>query len=394
MRVTESERAFLHELHAIKKSPVGKRLIHFCVSMASSQREVARKLESAKHFVKKSFERSPYCQVFQASNYDMFVTYSHIPVSEVLGVCSRVEKLFCEEPVTARNPYNEYAFYKVADAVKELDQVFAAFKGILGHGNANGGDSNGGDTSKKPMGPEHLSLLSEKLRTTDLRHCIFNQPVYFIGNKVPSIEFLEFYVASKQIESVFLPDVSLSGSPWLFHALAGDYDRATLRALVKEISEYRHKAFSVNVSLSTILSKDFMDFYDKLPTKLAGKIVLEVHKTDLVQHFGLYRDVQALVKSKGLRLCVDGLEWRDFAVLNFRHVSPDFIKVIWHTDMLSASQDDLAVLVRGKAGLSENCELVLSRCDSPKAFPFARTLGVKYVQGRLADQFFKSGMEL
>jgi hypothetical protein len=394
MRVTDAERAFLHELHAIKKSPVGKRLIHFNVSMAPANRDVARRVESAKNFIKKSFERSPYCQIYQASNYDLFVAYSHISVSEVLGVCSRVEKLFCEEPVTSRNPYNEYSFYKVADAVKELDQVFAAFKAILGQGQGSTNGSGNSESGKKPMGPEHLSLLSEKLRTTDLRHCIFNQPVYFIGAKVPSIEFLEFYVASKQIESVFLPDVSLSGSPWLFHALAGDYDRATLRALSKEISEYRHKAFSVNVSLSTVLSKDFMDFYEKLPTKLAGKIVLEIHKTDLVQHFSLYRDVQALVREKGLRLCVDGLEWRDFAVLNFRHVSPDFIKVIWHNELLSASHEDLAVLVRGKAGLSENCELVLSRCDSPKAFPFARTLGVKYVQGRLADQFFKSGMEL
>ncbi|MCR6630885.1 MAG: EAL domain-containing protein [Magnetospirillum sp.] len=389
MRVTESERAFLHELNAIKKSPLGKRLIHFCVSMAPPARDVARKVESAKHFIKKSFARSPYCEVFTANNYDLFVAYSHITVSEVLAVCNRVEKLFCDEPVTARNPYNEYSFYKVADAVKELDLVFAAFKGILGQKQ----EIPSGPV-KRPMGPEHLSLLSEKLRTTDLRHCIFNQPVYFIGNKVPSIEFLEFYIASKQIESVFLPEVSLSGSPWLFHALSEDYDRATLRALVKEIAEYRHKAFSVNVSLSTILSKEFADFYERLPTKLAGKIVLEIHKTDLVQHFSLYRDVQGLVREKGLRLCVDGLEWRDFSLLNFRHLNPDFIKVIWHNELLSAPHEDLAVLVRGKSGLGEGCELVLSRCDSPKAFPFARTLGVKYVQGRLADQYFKTGMEL
>lgn len=390
MRVTESERAFLHELHAVKKSPLGKRLIHFCVSMAPPARDVSRRVESARNFIKKSFERSPYCQVFNASNNDLFVAYSHIPVSEVLGVCRRVEKLFCDEPVTNRNPYNEHSFYKVADAVKELDLVFAAFKGILSHGN----EGLAAGSAKRPMGPEHLTLLSDKLRTTDLRHCIFNQPVYFIGNKVPSIEFLEFYMASKQIEEQFLPDVSLGGNPWLFHALACDYDRATLRALAKEIAEYRHKAFSVNVSLSTILSTDFAEFYDKLPTKLAGKIVLEIHKTDLIQHFSLIKDVKELVRRKGLKLCVDGLEWRDFEVLQLKRLAPDFVKVIWHNEMLSANNDELGVLVRGKAGLAENCELIMSRCDSPKAFPFARTLGVKYVQGRLADQFFKTGMEL
>ncbi|MBC7952633.1 MAG: EAL domain-containing protein [Rhodospirillaceae bacterium] len=389
MRVTESERAFLHELHAVKKSPMGKRLIHFCVSSAPPAQDMHRRVEGAKSFIKRSFSRSPYCEVFQAHNNDIFVTYSHVSVSEVLAVCNRVEKLFCEDPVSSRNAYNEYAFYKVADAVKELDQVFAAFKSIIGTSQPKAEPE-----GKPPMGPEHVALLAEKLRTTDLRHCIFNQPVYFIGNKVPSIEFLEFYVASKQIESVFLPDVSMVGSPWLFHALSEDYDRATLRAMGREIVEYRHKAFSVNISLSTILSKEFADFYGALPSKLGGKIVLEIHKTDLVQNFGLAKDVKALAAEKGLRLCIDGVEWRDFELLNFAPLAPDFVKVVWRDDLLAANREELAILVRGKTGLGDSCELVLSRCDNAKAFPFARTLGVKYVQGRLADQYFKTGMQL
>jgi hypothetical protein len=390
MRVTESERAFLHELHAVKKNPVGKRLIHFCVSMAPPGPDMTRRVESAKAFIRKSFSRSPYCETFHANNNDIFVAYSHISVSEVLATCNRVEKLFCEEPVVARNPYNEYAFYKVFDALKELDVVFGAFKRIIAQTPVN--QANG--AGKKPLAPEHLTFLSEKLRTTDVRQCIFNQPVYFIGNKVPSIEFLEFYVASKQIESVFLPDVHLTGSPWLFHALSEDYDRATLRAVAQEIVDYRHKAFSVNVSLATILSKDFEEFHGSLPSKLAGKIVLEVHKTDLVQNLGAAREVKALIEQKGLRWCIDGVGWRDFEVLNFNKLAPNFIKVLWHEDMASAGREDLTSLVRAKSSLPENCELVLSRCDNPKAFPFARTLGVKYVQGRLADQFFKMGMEL
>lgn len=389
MRVTVSERAFLHELNTVKKNPLGKRLIHFCVSMAPTVPDLGKRVDRAKHFIKKSFERSPYCEVFTAGNNDIFVTYSHVTVSEVLAVCNKIEKFFCDEPVNARNYYNEYSFYKVADAVKELDIVFGVFKTILAQSQSLVDVAN-----KRPMAPEHLTFLAEKLRTTDIRHCIFNQPVYFIGNKVPSIEFLEFYISSKQIESVLLPDVSLVGSPWLFHALSEDYDRATLRALAKEIAEYRHKAFSVNVSLATILSKDFADFYGVLSTKQAGKIVLEIHKTDLMQHYSLARDVKALVAEKGLRLCIDGLEWRDFEILHLKQLAPDFVKVIWHNDLLSAENADLAVLVHGKMGLNEGCEMILSRCDNAKAFPFARTLGVKYVQGRLADQFFKTGMEL
>lgn len=390
MRVTESERAFLHEMHAIKKDPLGKRLIHFFVSLAPAGGDVAKKTESAKAFIKKSFARSPYCQVFAAHNGDLFVCYSHIPVSEVLGVCNRVEKLFMDDAVVStRNGYNEYAFFKVLDAVKELDKVFTVFKAIIAQA-----QPEPQRVGKKPMGPEHMQALAERLRGMDLRHCIFNQPVYFIGNKVPSIEFLEFYVSSQQIESNYLPEVNIVGNAWLFHALKEEFDRATLRAVAREIGDYRHKAFSVNVSLSTVLGKEFADFYEKLPSKLAGKIVLEIHKTDLVQNLGLMKDVKSLAEEKGLRLCIDGMDWHDFEVLCLDRLKPHFVKVVWHNDLLSAPPDELAGFVEGIKRLGEASQVVLSRCDNPRAFPLARSLGVRYVQGRLADQFFKTGMEL
>lgn len=389
MRVTDSERAFLHELHAIKKDPLGKRLIHFAVSLAPKASDMTRRMESATNFIKKSFSKSPYCMVFSANNNDLFVAYSHISISDVLCVCSRVEKLFCDEAIGQRNAYNEYAFFKVADAVKELDKVFAAFKLIIA-------DSQPDPKSigKKPMTPDHLHALSEKLRTADLRHCIFNQPVFFVGQKVPSIEFIEFYVSSQQIESNFLPEVSLVGNPWLFHALKEDFDRATLRAVAREIPEYRHKAFSLNVALTTVLAREFAEFYEKLPTKLAGRIILEIHKTDLVQNFNLMKDVKSLAEEKGLRICIDGLDWHDLEIFCLDRLRPDFVKVIWHNDLLSSSPEDLAGFVQATKKMGSSTQMIMARCDSPKAFPFARSLGISYVQGRLADQFFKSGMEL
>ena len=390
MRVTEIERAFLHELHAIKKDPLGKRVIHFCVSAAPSLPDQSRRVESAKHFIAKSFSRSPYCKVFPAHNGDLFVTYSHVTVSEVLGVCAKVEKLFLDdEPVTSRNPYGEYAFYKIADASKDLDQVFQSFKAIIADGKPEVAKA-----LKKPMSAENLNFLSEKLRNLDLRHCIFNQPVYFIGEQVPSIEFLEFFVSIKQIEDNFLPDISLTGSPWLFHALKEDLDRATLRTMAREIPEYRHKAFSVNLTLATASSKEFAQFNESLPGRLAGRIVIEVHKTDVVQHLDLYREVRKATEKMGLKLCVDGLEWRDFHLLNLGRLHPDFVKIGWCESMLSPDQEDLHALVGGLKSLSGGGQAVLTRCDNPKAFPFAKGLGIKYVQGRLADQFFKSGMKL
>jgi EAL domain-containing protein (putative c-di-GMP-specific phosphodiesterase class I) len=389
MRVTDCERALLQEMHRIKRDPLGKRLIHFCVSLAPECGEVTRKIENAKNFIKKNFGRSPYVEVFHTNNNDIFVAYSHVSISEVLATCSRVEKLFCDQTViTQRNVYNEYAFYKVSDAVKDLDKVFAVLKGIFALA-----QPEPDKFSKRPMSADNLGMLQDRMKNADLRNSIFNQPVYDISHKVPSIEFLEFYVASQQIETAFLPGISLSANPWLFHALGEEFDRAVLKVVAREVCDYRHKSFSVNVTLATLLGKDFAEFSDNLPTKLAGRIVAEIHKTDLVQHYGLIDDLRAVMEDKGVRICIDGVGWRDFEILSLGRLKPNFIKVRWGDDLLTASQPQLATFIDAVKAHDES-EIVLSRCDNPKAFPLARMLGIRYVQGKLADQYFKTGMEL
>ncbi len=387
MRVTESERLFLHELHAVRKDPLGKRIIHFFVSLAPQGPDLAKRIEWAGRDIRKAFAKSPYVEVFVASNNDIFVTYSHVSISAVLAACARIEKVFLDgTAVAVRNAYAEHAFYKVADAVKDLEKVFGAFKSIIAQA-----QPEPARFSRRPLAPEALGPLGEQLRTADLRNCIFNQPVYFTGEKVPAIEYLEFFVSAQMIEETFLPDTCLTANPWLFNSIKEHFDRAVFKVVAREVPEYRHKSFAINVSLPMVLSRDFAEFYGKLPSRLAGRIVIEVHKTDLVQHFALYRDVVALAGEKGLKISIDGVEWGDFEILCFGRLKPDFVKVIWHNDMLSAGEAQLAVFIDAIKA-HQGSQVVLTRCDDPRAFPLARALGIRYVQGRLADQYFKSGM--
>lgn len=386
--MTEHERALLHELHALKKDPYGKRIIHFCVSMVPRAPDHGKRMDIAQSLVRRALAKSPQTNVFPVGSGDLFATYSHVSISEVLGLCRKIENIFLgEEVLTLRNPYGEYAFYKVADATKELDTIFSVVKDQISRRQP---EDNPAD--KEPMTPDKLILLTERIKSVDLRHCIFNQPIYYIGDKVPSIEFLEFYISIKQLESNFMPGVHLTGNPWLFHAMREEFDRATLRTVVHELGEYRHKAFSVNVALSTILSQEFLDFYTALPSKLAGKIVLEFHKTDLLQHLHLIQDVQSFAREKGLRLCVDGVRWQDFSLLSMRHIQADFIKVGWSQEIPSTQPADLKPFLNGIKELGPRSQLIVTYCEDPRAFLFARALGAKYVQGRLADQYFKSGL--
>jgi len=385
MKVTESERALLHELHSARKKPQGKRILHFFASMLPQNKDTAAKASKARDLLNQCFAKAGYYKLFELNNGDLIILYAHASISTVLAVSKDVEKVFMGDYVLSiRNAYNEYGFNKILDMGKDLDRVLFVIKDIIRLAQPKTDDA-------KHLTPDKIPDLLDRIGGSDARHCIFNQPVYFLRGAVPSIEFIEFFVSSRQLQQAFLPDTNLLGNPWLFHALKADFDRLTLRTIVDELPGYRHKAFSVNVSLATVLGPDFQSFYEQLPAVVAGRIILEIHKTDLIENMALMRKARAFAASKGIKLCIDGLQWQDFQILRFNHIKPDFVKMIWDDALLTLPEEDLRILVEGIRGLGEHSRAILSRCDDPRSFLLARTLGISLVQGRLADQNFKNG---
>ena len=386
MRVTDAERAFLHELNVVKRDPLGKRIVHFAVSLAPTGEDMKMKVDGAMRYVQKAFEKSPYLKVFALGNKDLFVFYSNLSLAEVVLICNKVEKLFLGDGVlTVRNAYQEFGFFKVLDASKELDKITEAVKGLIGRGGV------APAVGKQPMTVENLALLVEKLGGSDVRDCIVSQPVYRMEEAAKGVEFVEYTLSIEEIERKFLPTTSIASNPWLFHALREHLDRGALKVMVRELQEYGHGSVSVNLGMSTILGKEFQDFLDKISPEIAARIVLEVHKTDLVQHSALLGDLTGMVGARKLRLCVDGIEWRDLDLLGFNVLEPHYLKIIWNNDLLEAPPALMNRFVRSVKQIGGRTQVILSHCDNPKAFPLVRPLGIRLVQGRLADQFFKAG---
>lgn len=389
MKATESERAFLHELHAIKKDPVGKRIIHFLVSAFPGDAPPAERMTKALAFLIKAIGEVPYAKGFVASNGDIFVCYSHCMVPKVMAACVRVQEFFGAGAVPmVRNPYGEFAFYKIVDAVRELDKVFAAFREIMSEN-----QPELKKTFKNQVTPEHVAQLRDRLKRDDIRQCIFNQPVYNVVNNVPSIEFLKFFCSLEKLEDAYFPEVSLSGHPWLFLALAEELDRAVMSVVVSEIAEYRHKGFSINLTLRSMLSNEFSDFMENIPSRLSGRIVIEVNKTDVIQHLVMMKDIAALREDGGFRLCISGVDFHDFDVLDLNVVRPDYIRVDWRNSLLATDAEKIERWCRRIKSQGDST-FIMARCDTTKAIKFAKALGIELIQGRLADRLFRDGLEM
>jgi EAL domain-containing protein (putative c-di-GMP-specific phosphodiesterase class I) len=385
-----SERALLLELQAIKQDPLGKRVVHFAVSLAPAGEDLPRKLDGAIRFLQKSFEKAPYFRIFAIGNGDLFAAYANVSLADVVGICGKVEKLFMGDgALTVRNAYDEYGFFKILEAAREIDRVIAAVQT-----RAPREPAESETVGKTPMTPENLAFLVDKLRHADVRDCISSQPVHVIGQTAGTVEFVEFFLSTQAIEQSFLPGVSVAANPWLFHALRAELDRAALRAVLREVKAGNHPAFSLNLGVSTILSPVFSEFLARMPADLAARIILEVHKTDLVQNGARIRDLTALVAERGLRLCIDGLNWKDFEFLAIDRIAPQYAKIIWSDELLSAGPADLAPFAQSLKAFAPRTAAILSHCDNPRAFPLIHALGIPLVQGYLADQFCQSGLGL
>jgi len=283
--------------------------------------------------------------------------------------------------------YHYYNFhnYKIFDLSRDVGVLIDGIRSALS-------SEEKAVSVKNPITVKHMEYINNQIRGSNIRSIVFNQPVYNIFHPKTSIEFLEFYTSIQKLEQLLVPDRSIAGNPWLFNLIKRELDAAVMRAISDEIPSYRHKAFSINLVVDSFMSDGFREFIGSLPVKLSGRIFVEIEKTDLVQHSDFLADIYERSASMHVPLCIDGVSHHDVELLRLSRVKCDFVKIKWTPDILKMSDDALAVLIGDLKASS--ARVILTRCDTASSLSFARAAGIEFIQGHLADEFFRSGDSL
>lgn len=382
-----TERELLTELGRVRKEPQGMRVIHLFSSWTSEDPGFQFRRTEAMNILKDCLSTRTSFKLFTMENGDIIAICAQIASSSILSMLTRVQAAVFGDRLPKKNIYDEISFYKIFDASRELNRLIDGVRAMVAQGEKKNSDT------RQPIDAGHLQAVTEMLRKSDIRSMIFNQPVYFTAHPTPSIDFLEFYVALPKLEDRMCPGYSLSANPWLFNLVKSELDRALMRSLQNEIGSYRHKAFSLNAQISTFLSSDFEAFIKAMPTKLIGRIYVELDKADVIQHSDQMSHLAERSRQLSVPLCIDGLSHHDLRYLKLSNIGAEYLKIRWSSDMECMSMAEVELFCRE---IKANCErkIVLNRCDSPRAIAFARTLGVGFIQGRLADKFFKFGADM
>ncbi len=241
-------------------------------------------------------------------------------------------------------------------------------------------------TQKVPINPDQLGWLEEQLNQTNLTNLIRNQPICALDPKGKfSPMFFELYVAINELSAAITPNIDLQGNRWLFQYLTTILDRRMLSYLSAE-GESSKRAFSFNSNISTVLSEEFQQFDQNVSTNLRGRLVIEMHMTDIFADMGAYLFARDYLMERGYKICLDGLTHLTAPFIDRKKMGFDFVKIHWSPELVTIGTEQLSENLGLQDDGDEKARVILCRCDDNSAIEAGQKIGITLFQGRHIDQ--------
>ncbi|MEC9346020.1 MAG: hypothetical protein VYB54_07320 [Pseudomonadota bacterium] len=333
-------------------------------------------------------------QIFLLSSNDIVFVAKGASRSEIDEVVLKLRYLFSEDPLTQDESWESGAFCTWYDLTTDYEDFLVMATRLKQEADERRAlETSQAKTQRAaprrpqiPMKPEHLGRLVEQLASMDISALMRRQPVCAMApNGELRPVFNELFVSIADLQRMVMPDIDMLASPPLFTYLTQYLDQRIMRAL-PDIEASVPLSTSINVNINTILSPQFIEFDNKLRLVTRKTIVLELQPADMFADVGAFMFARDFVRSRGYRVCLDGLTYLTFPLIDGRKLKLDLHKITWSADALedggSERRKEFAEAVR-RAGPTR---VILCRCDSEQAFEFGRSLGLSLFQGRLVDQ--------
>ena len=235
---------------------------------------------------------------------------------------------------------------------------------------------------KRPVAAGEIEDLILALDDIDIAEIVKRQSVLRIkGAGQFEVIFQEFFVAVKDLSLQFDANLDLVANRWLFLYLTQTLDKKTMEAFFGSDIKNWPKEISLNLNLSSVFSKEFVEFGRNF-VKPGQKIIVEVQLMDVFNNLPLYFQAQDILHHGGHKLLIDAVSPTALKMLNIKRVKPDMIKIFWEPlleDDIDNEDLKKAIEFLGR----EN--VILAKCDSERAIRWGVRYGITAFQGPYID---------
>ena len=237
--------------------------------------------------------------------------------------------------------------------------------------------------SKRPVQASEVENIIAGLDDIAISEIVKRQSVLRImPDKSFAVAMQEFFVAVKDLSRYFADNIDLVADRWLFQYMSQVLDKKTLAAFSAAELKAWPKHISLNLNLSSIFSREFVNFA-KNNIRPGQKIIVEVQVMDILNNLKLYHEALDILHKGGHSLLIDSLNPSSVGMLNIRHLAPDMIKIFWEP-LLEYDTDNAAL--KETIGLLGAENVILAKCDNGNALKWGLSYGINSFQGPYMDE--------
>lgn len=235
---------------------------------------------------------------------------------------------------------------------------------------------------KRAIKAEEVDDIGEQLELIEISEIVKRQSILkFLPERKHQIMYQEFFVAVKDLNAQIGQNIDVMGNRWLFLYLSQILDKKTLNAFFASDIQVWPKYIGINLNLSSVYSKEFVNLAKNF-LKKDQKLIVEVQLMDVFNDIPLYFKVKELLHSGGHKLLIDSLNVSSLNMLDIKNLEPDLIKIFWEPlleDDLNNSRLKQVIQFMGVDNV------ILAKCDSNKALEWGLKYKLNSFQGPFID---------
>lgn len=329
--------------------------------------------------------------IYQLGSGDLFVLMTCVDFAEAKPIILDIRTLFADDPLLADKSDDDVleAFCSVYDLQQAYERCKTHVLDQIGQRRAARSDGTVETGGKVPLGmlsPQQVSEIERSIRNANLANLLRRQTACVVAPGIPpSPVFNELFFSTVDLAQLIVPGYDLTSSKWLFQHLVSLLDQRML-ALIPDRS-YRGtlRNASLNLTLKTVLSQEFLDFDTETNVKDRGSLAIELPFVDVMGEPGDFLFARDLLHHLGYKIILDGVRHEALPLIDRELLGIDMVKVVWEPslhDHAGARWSETLQAAIQRIGRERIC---LCRVDATEGIEVGRDLGISLFQGRLID---------
>lgn len=327
--------------------------------------------------------------VFQIWNHNLIVLTKGASEEDIDSSIKDLKKLFAKDPLfsappgTARvAPFSEWYDLEVDwQALVELCRGHneARRKAATQNASAKG-------AAEIPINPAILEKLENAIGKADLANILRRQQVFaIIPGARPAPILTELFFSMPFLAQTVAPGYNVTGDKSLFQHLARVLDARMLALMPQQDYLPMLKNASVNLSLATVLSPEFLEFDRATNNKDRGPLAVELPALDYFSDPDDFAFARDFLKERGYKIILDQVKHELLPVLDRDRLDVDLVKVVWSQSFYDDCTGDQAEDMRSGIDRIGRERVILCRVDAEQGLEIGQKLGLTLFQGRLLD---------